>query len=314
MKGLIMSIVAAGIAMAGVLPASATAQALQRIEESVRANGLEFRVVRRGPDQGRTVLLLHGFPENADTWDIIAEGLAARGYRVIAFDQRGYSAGARPADPHAYGFDLFVADALAIADHYGADRFDVAGLGMGAAQSWLLAARYPERVRSLVALRFPHPAAFANGIANDPGQKASWARLQADLGGETLDARAARLLADDARELRAFLARSGLPQPHLDRYVARLQEPGALVGAISWEHAVQLDNFATTPPVRVPTLYFWSEGPALTASTAQATGRHVEAPYVIEELKGAGNFMIETSSDRLLASMLRFFESVPPDA
>nr|WP_234882139.1 alpha/beta fold hydrolase [Agrobacterium pusense] len=49
-----------------------------------------------GPKEGETVLLLHGFPQFADSWAEVAVALAKAGYRAIAIDQRGYSAGARP--------------------------------------------------------------------------------------------------------------------------------------------------------------------------------------------------------------------------
>lgn len=278
------------------------------VERTVRANGLSFPTLQWGPSHGRAILLLHGFPQEARSWDQIARGLASAGYRVIAFDQRGYSEGTRPQNPHQYSFQLFVADALANADALDVERFDVAGMGMGAAQGWILAARHPQRVCSLVALRFPHPAAFANGIRTDPAQAESWAHLQRDLGGHNLDQRAAAMLTDDAAGLRAFLARSGLPQPWLDSYVTRLQRAHALAGAMAWEHAVSLDEFAVVPKVGVPTYYFWSQGPALTAATAQSTSRYVDGVFHLEELEDAGNFMIETSSDRILSRMLRFYQ------
>lgn len=281
--------------------------------KQVMADGLRFPTLAWGRPEGRPVLLLHGFPENARTWAYIAEGLAAAGYFVVSFDQRGYAATTRPRDQTAYNFDLFVSDALAIADAYHFKRFNVAGLGMGGAQGWILAARFPERVRSLVVLRFPHPAAFAAGIRDDSAQAESWAKLKKEIGAQSANDQAAQLLKDNAAGLRAFLAKSGLPQPWLDRYVRRLQEPGALAGALSWEHAISLDEFAAVPAVRVPTEYVWSVGPALTETTARATASHVTGKYRIEELRGAGNFILETSSERLLPLMLQFYRETNND-
>lgn len=275
--------------------------------KTVRANGLAFPTLAWGSPEGRPVLLLHGFPQDARTWSYIAAGLAAEGFYVVSFDQRGYASTTRPADPTAYNFELFVSDALAIADVYRLGQFNVGGFGMGGAAAWLLAARHPDRVKSLVVLRFPHPAAFAAGIRSDSAQAASWAKLQAQIGGQSADVRAAKLLEDNAAGLKTFLLQSGLPQAWVDRYVRRLQQPGALVGALSWEQAISLDEFAAVPDIRIPTEYVWSAGPALTASTAAATAAHVSARYRIEELQGAGNFMIETSAERLLPIMLNFY-------
>ena len=281
--------------------------------KTVLAQGLAFPTLAWGPPDGRPVLLLHGFPEDARTWSYIAAGLAAAGFYVVSFDQRGYATTSRPGDPTAYNFDLFVSDALAIADAYRLRRFNVGGFGMGGAQAWFLAARHPDRIKSLVVLRFPHPAAFAAGVRSDSAQAESWAKLQAQIGGQSADVRAAKLLEDDAAGLRTFLLKSGLPQAWVDRYVKRLQQPGALVGALSWEQAISLDEFAAVPDIRIPTEYVWSAGPALTASTATATAAHVSAKYHIDELQGAGNFMIETSAERLLPIMLKFYRETAND-
>ena len=64
----------------------------------IRASGMEFRARIAGFDNpsGEGVILLHGFPETSIMWTPLIERLAKAGYRVVAFDQRGYSPGARP--------------------------------------------------------------------------------------------------------------------------------------------------------------------------------------------------------------------------
>src|SRR5947209_18552057 len=63
---------------------------------TIRANGLEFAYVEQG--DGPLVLLLHGFPDNALTWDRVAPVLADAGYRTVAPFMRGYPPTAQPAD------------------------------------------------------------------------------------------------------------------------------------------------------------------------------------------------------------------------
>ncbi|MBC8092146.1 MAG: alpha/beta fold hydrolase, partial [Pseudonocardia sp.] len=60
---------------------------------AVRAGNLD--VHESGPPDGPPVLLLHGFPQGADSWDAVTPALGAAGFRTIAPDQRGYSPGAR---------------------------------------------------------------------------------------------------------------------------------------------------------------------------------------------------------------------------
>lgn len=61
----------------------------ERIESISRA-GLTFDIRDEGPRDGEPVVLLHGFPQDARSWDGVAPLLHARGYRTIAPDQRGY--------------------------------------------------------------------------------------------------------------------------------------------------------------------------------------------------------------------------------
>jgi soluble epoxide hydrolase / lipid-phosphate phosphatase len=53
-------------------------------------HGLDLAFYEAGA--GPAVVLLHGFPELAYSWRHQIEALAARGWRAIAPDQRGYGA------------------------------------------------------------------------------------------------------------------------------------------------------------------------------------------------------------------------------
>ncbi len=46
--------------------------------------------------RGRPVVLLHGWPLSADSWDDQALALANEGYRVIAYDRRGFGRSSQP--------------------------------------------------------------------------------------------------------------------------------------------------------------------------------------------------------------------------
>ena len=79
-------------------------------------DGLVFTARAAGPDDGRPVLLLHGFPQTSRCWTAQLDALAGAGHRAVAFDQRGYSPGARPDDVAAYKPAALVGDVLAVAD------------------------------------------------------------------------------------------------------------------------------------------------------------------------------------------------------
>lgn len=101
------------------------------VTELRTADGWTFTARTAGPDHGRPVLLLHGFPQTSRCWAAQLEALAAAGHRAVAVDQRGYSPGARPDDVAAYRPEALVADVLAVADAAGMDRFDLVGHDFG---------------------------------------------------------------------------------------------------------------------------------------------------------------------------------------
>jgi len=57
---------------------------------------------------GRPIVLIHGFPFSATAWEKEETALLAAGYRVIAYDRRGFGQSSQPSV--GYDYDTFVAD------------------------------------------------------------------------------------------------------------------------------------------------------------------------------------------------------------
>ena len=116
-------------------------------------DGMAFAYFDEGNRSGPPTLLIHGFASSAlvnwvhPGW---LQTLADAGRRVIALDNRGHGASAKPHDPAAYHPSLMAGDAAALLDHLGLARADVMGYSMGARVSAFLALEHGERVRSLV--------------------------------------------------------------------------------------------------------------------------------------------------------------------
>ena len=127
----------------------------------IAASGMEFRARVAGLDQdGPALVLLHGFPESSIMWSPLIERAAAAGYRVVAYDQRGFSPGARPAEVAAYGPERVAEDVFSIADAVGFDAFHLVGHDWGAMVGWVAVGSRPDRIRSWTSLSIPHPAAL----------------------------------------------------------------------------------------------------------------------------------------------------------
>jgi pimeloyl-ACP methyl ester carboxylesterase len=99
-------------------------------------------------DGDETLLLL-------PTWSIVHSDFwrrqvphFSRSRRVVAFDGRGNGASSRPESAERYGDDAFARDALAVLDHLGIERVDLAAVSAGAGWQLILAAEHPERVTS----------------------------------------------------------------------------------------------------------------------------------------------------------------------
>lgn len=90
--------------------------------------------------QGRPVILIHGWPLSADSWDPQMLALAEAGYRAIAYDRRGFGRSDQP--PSGYDYDTFSDDLADVMAALGAQS-DVAlvGFSMGGGEI----ARYMSR-------------------------------------------------------------------------------------------------------------------------------------------------------------------------
>jgi pimeloyl-ACP methyl ester carboxylesterase len=101
-----------------------------------------------GPEQGRPVLLVHGFSVPSYVFDKTSADLAAAGYRTIRFDLYGRGWSDRP--DVDYDRRLFADQLVELMDTLRIPKADVLGLSMGGAIAGRFAAEHPARVRSLV--------------------------------------------------------------------------------------------------------------------------------------------------------------------
>ena len=266
------------------------------------ADGLVFDVADGGPPDGEPVVLLHGFPQDGTAWAALAPHLHAAGLRTLAPDQRGYSPGARPRGRRPYRGRELVADVLALLEAAGLADAHVVGHDWGAAVAWSLAARHPDRVRTLTALSVPHPGAMLRAARTSrQGLRSLYIPFFVlPLLPEAL------LLPRDAAVMRAALRRTGLPEERVHHYTQRMQQPRALSNALAWYRALPFEIRDPVPRVRVPTLMVWGSGdPALDRAGAEACGDFVRAPYRLEILEGAGHWLPETAADRLGPLLVR---------
>jgi len=258
-----------------------------------------FDAIAAGPEDGRPVLLLHGFPQAGIAWEHAVATLGAHGFRAVAPDQRGYSPGVRPEQAAEYGIDSLVGDVLAMADAQGWGRFDLVGHDWGGAVAWWTAHEHPERLRTLSVVSTPHPGAFAQALRDDEDQQMRSAYMTEWRQTRTTEK---RMLADDSAALRRMFEWR-VPPSRVDEYVRRLAEPGALTAALNWYRAGRPGG--TIGTVDVPTTYVWSsEDVAFGSTAALSTEDWVTGPYRFHLLEDVTHWVPEEAPEVLTALLL----------
>jgi non-heme chloroperoxidase len=78
---------------------------------------------------GQPVVLIHGFPLSGRSWEKQTLALLGAGYRVIAYDRRGFGGSSQPSG--GYDYDTFAADLNALLTELDLHDVVLAGMSMG---------------------------------------------------------------------------------------------------------------------------------------------------------------------------------------
>ena len=120
----------------------------------IDAGVLNVVYAEAGPSNGRTVILLHGWPYDIHSFVDVTPRLESAGYRVIVPYLRGYgttsfisSETLRNGQPSALALD-----AIALMDALKIDSAIVAGFDWGARSADIVAALWPQRCRGIVSV------------------------------------------------------------------------------------------------------------------------------------------------------------------
>jgi pimeloyl-ACP methyl ester carboxylesterase len=268
-------------------------------QHMVQANGLRFRAMVDGPPDGEMFILLHGFPEGAESWSKQLDALAKAGFLAVAPDLRGYGLSDAPEGVESYTIDHLAEDVRSIIMAFGRQAAHVAGHDWGAMVAWFFAGRHPEMTKTLTALSVPHPAALAAASREDDDQKAR----SRYVGLFVLPGKAESVLADDDyRRLKQMFAigpsPGAVPRSVVDHFTRSLSRPGRLTAALNYYRANLAggggawESITEIGPITMPTVLLWGDqDPALGRRAVEETGQHVQGEYRLEVLEGAGHWL-----------------------
>lgn len=266
----------------------------------VEANGLRFAYLESG--RGPLVLLLHGFPDTARSWDHARDRIAATGRRAVAPWLRGYAPTAIPA--RDTDIETLGRDTLALIEALGESSAIVIGHDWGAAAAYAAASLAPARLDKLVVVGIPHPAAMR------PSPRQLW--LVRHFFAYKLPGAARRFAADDFAALPAIYKRwSPRWEPGPEQFAAVravFAERASLDAAFGYYRRLPLRPPPfLRKPITVPTVVFAGLDDRLVEPEAYtAAGRMFVAGYTVVQMRG-GHFMHrehpDEFADKLLAQL-----------
>ena len=125
---------------------------------SIELSGQTIHWQTWGDKRNKPVLALHGWLDNSESFIKLAPQLD--GMFIVAIDMAGHGYSDHRPWPGSYNIWDDLIDILALADHFGWDKFSLLGHSRGAIIAALFAASQPERVEKLILLDgiIPGPA------------------------------------------------------------------------------------------------------------------------------------------------------------
>ncbi|GAC1523525.1 MAG: alpha/beta hydrolase [Vulcanimicrobiaceae bacterium] len=266
------------------------------------------------------VVLVHGFPDDARTWDALCARPALANARMIAPWLRGFGETRfrDPAAPRVAPAHALARDVVDLLDALGIERCTLVGHDWGARAAYGAAVLAPERVSALVALSVGYGT-------NVPGQTMSYEQMHAYwYQWYFATPRGAATLADDraafCRHLwRVWSPTWTVPAGEYERTARAFENPDFTSIALhSYRHrwgfaeagagsAADEATLAALPPIAVPTLVVHGDvdGATLLEATADRE-RSFGQLYERLVLPGVGHFVQREAPDALDAAIVAF--------
>ena len=122
-------------------------------EKFLTVKNKSFKYVEKG--NGKLVLLVHGWPENWTSWYNQISFISELGFKVVAFNTRGYSGSYIPKKIDAYSLKYYMEDILDIISFFKQDSAILIGHDWGAPICWTTAAYNKSKISAVIGLSVP---------------------------------------------------------------------------------------------------------------------------------------------------------------
>lgn len=277
-----------------------------QLDDAARAEGSDFATLSAGrthyqiagPDDGATLILVHGTTTPAMAWDKNVAALTASGFRVVRYDLYGRGLSDRiDAD---YGLDVYVTQLEELAAQLApAGAIHLAGFSLGGMVVTAFTLRHPGRV-GRVALLAP------SGVGTDLPLSATLAK--APLLGEYLT----RVIG--TRELRPSRRDVARPERHPeldDAYLRTIRFEGSRRAVLETVRNVPFtgydERFRQLGDLGKTVLVIWGRQDAVVPFANSARVRELVRPSAFVAVDDAGHMALYEQPDAVNAALLEFF-------
>jgi non-heme chloroperoxidase len=252
--------------------------------------------------QGDPIVLIHGWPLAAASWEYQLAELPLHGKRVIAYDRRGFGHSSKPWD--GYDYDTFADDLNAVLTELDLQNVTLVGFSMGGGEVARYLSRYNgARVSRAIFVSAVTPYLLKTGDNPDGVDKSTFDDIIQNLGKDRPD-----FLATFGKKFYGVgLMSKPVSQATLDwsQNMALMASPRATTACVkAWS---ETDFRADLATIKVPTLFIHgsSDETVPLANSAQVAVKHVpNAKLVVYD--GEPHGLNVTAKDRLNRDILTF--------
>ena len=276
-----------------------------------------------GPHDGPVVLLIHGWPDDASTWDAVAPQLNEAGLRTIVPTLRGFGETRLHDGTARTGNSAILAiDMIALMDGLGVERFMVASHDWGSNTAEALAVGWPECVERMAMLCTPPRL---GGMPTPPFEQAQrqWYHWFMATG------RGAQAVCDDRRGFAHIHWVNWSPPGWFDEAtftrVAKSFDSSDWVDVTlhsyraRWDEAEPdprsqwlEDKVKATRTLSLPTIYIQGAVDGVNPpSAAKDVPAKFIGPFAFIELSGVGHFAQRENPDAIAKHLLHLFTGDP---
>ncbi len=282
----------------------------------VETNGVRLHVVEAGPEDGKLLVLLHGFPEFWYGWHETIASLANAGYRVVVPDQRGYNLSEKPARVADYRIDELAADVVGLIDAYGRETAAVAGHDWGAAVAWWLALHHDDRLSELVAVNVPHPTVFEQTLRRSWDQRLrSWYVLAFQLPKLPEAVASAGNWRLATRGMRDTSLPGTFDEEDFRRYRRAWNREGTFEAMVNWYRAIVRDRpEPARTQVEIPTLVIWGAGDRFLRKSMATRSVDYCTDGRLMTIQGATHWVVHEEPHRVADAIADHVDPLPPGA